>query len=367
MQRLSMGNGACRKKEGIVVTAIWIRGFVAVLLTVGALTNGAYAQSCNLPGWSGGAALGTAVYGNAVTRCGAFIYSASGVSSFPGGGDVNLFERYDPSSDTWTSLAPVPTPVGGATLACDVAGGKLFLFGGVDVSPASTNLVQAYTVATNTWSNNPPMPGTRHLMGSGIIGDFIYLVAGYSAVGGIAESQNWQFNPSTGAFTPRTSLPIALGGAGSAVSGGQLYIMGGANPDSTALDTNYAYDPETDTWALKASVPTPVHVPAGVALSAAGNCDGDIILIGGGNPVLADQALRSTAEAPQATNVTQIYDVVTNSWVSGPPLPVGRSFIGAAQAGNTLIATGGYNGSTTVDIVDRISSVPVELLHFSAE
>jgi len=67
----------------------------------------------------------------------------------------------------------------------------------------------------------------------------------------------------------------------------------------------------------------------------------------------------ASARATETTGTTQIYDRVTNTWGPGPTLPTGRSFIGAGQAGNALIAVGGYSGATSVATADRIQGVPL--------
>jgi len=43
----------------------------------------------------------------------------------------------------------------------------------------------------------------------------------------------------------------------------------------------------------------------------------------------------------------------------GPTLPTGRFSLQAVQAGNTLIAFGGYDGSSKVTTVDRIQGLPL--------
>ena len=145
--------------------------------------------------------------------------------------------------------------------------------------------------------------------------------------------------------------------------------MGGRNITFATLNSNYEYDPVADTWATKATLTTPINVPGSSALSGPGGCNGDIILVGGGNPFLTDAALPRGPGAMKTTGITQLYNVPTNTWSSGPTLPQGRSFMGAAQALDALIAIGGYNGSTTVSTVDRIQGppLPVELQGFKVQ
>ena len=342
-----------------MVRSRWNRAFAGAALISAMWANGVQAGSCTLPAWASGSPLGAAVYAMAVTNCGAFIYSASGADVAPSGGNVNLFQRYDPVADTWTTLAPVPTAVDGATLACDAPGGRLFLLGGVDISLTFLSLVQVYTISTNTWSNGPSMRGPRAAMGSGVIAGKIYLVGGCTDPPlNNPQTQNWEFDPVLGTYTPKAPLPLARCGGGSGVSAtnNRLYVVGGIGTPGFPVNTNFEYDPSTDAWATRAPLLVGVLAPGGVALSGDASCAGDLMIVGGEN-----------AGGPGA--LTQLYDVATNSWSSGQPLTEARSWLAAAQAGNTVIAVGGYNGSTTVNTVERIQGppLPVALLSFSVE
>ncbi len=345
-----------------MVSSRWCRAFAGAALITAVWANGAQAQPCVLPAWGSGSPMGAAVYGHAATSDGAFIYSASGGSSFPGNGDVNLFQRYDPVANAWNPLAPVPTAVTGATLAYDAAGGpngpRLFLFGGLDVSQNTLTQVQVYTLATNTWvTTGPTLPAPRRAMGSGAIGGLIYLVGGFDGVN-LAGNQNWEFNPATGTYTDRATLPSAVARPGSGVSGGRLYVISGNDSAGGFVNTNYEYSPPpTNMWATRAPILVAVNHPGGTALSAmTAECHGDIIIVGGGTPSVL-------------TNISQLYDVASDSWSLGPSLLTGRYNLRAAQAGNTLIAFGGYDGSTTVATVDRIQGppLPVQLQGFWVE
>jgi N-acetylneuraminic acid mutarotase len=317
--------------------------------------------------------MGAAVYGHAVTSAGGFIYAASGASlPPPGGGDVTLFQRYNPVSNAWETLttAPVPVPVAGATLAYDAAGGRLFLFGGVNSSTGFQSLVQVYNLGSGTWLPGPPMPAPRAAMAGGVIGGLIYLVGGQSSSVAI-ENQTWAFNPSTGTYNAALApLPFPRARAGSAVSGGLLFVISGEETPGSQVTTNYAYSPVTNTWVTKAPIATAVNAPGATTLGAMNNCNGDILVCGGGTPFFTgtvDPA--DLSRAPESTNACQLYDVTLNSWSAGLPLPTARFSLRAAQAGDTLIIFGGWDGVNNVTTVDRIqgSPLPVNLQRFNVE
>ena len=58
-------------------------------------------------------------------------------------------------------------------------------------------------------------------------------------------------------------------------------------------------------------------------------------------------------------------------WAYGiqPAMTAARAFVNAAQATDTLLVVGGYNGTTTVNTTDRIAGppLPVSLNGFTVE
>jgi hypothetical protein len=357
------------------------RAFVgAALMTVASVTVG-YAGTCNLPAWNSTAGPGSpmpaAVHAHAATSAAGFIYAISGSDTPPpGGGNVNLIQRYDQGTNTWSmNFATVPVPVGGASLAYDAAGvgdgPRLFLFGGAPASGTPGTQVQVYTLSTNAWTPGLPLPAPRAGMASGVFGGVVYLVGGLNAAG-VAQSQTWEFNFASGTYnTALAPMPSAKARAGSAVSGGRLYAISGRDAAGNLVDTNYEYTPPpTDAWMSRAVIPTMVAAPGATVLGAmTAECNGDIVVVGGGTPFDADKATPDGPRAPDSTNAVQLYDLASDTWSSGPSLPIGRFALRAAQAGDTLIAFGGWDGSSTVTTVDRIQGppLPVELQGFRVE
>ena len=352
----------------------WNRAFVGAALIAAVWASRAQAGTCNLPAWNfpvPGTPMGAAVYGHAAASNGTLIYSAGGAIAFPVGTNLDLFQSYNPVANAWANLPPVPIPVGGGSL--HYSGGKLFLFGGIDNSSNPRDLLQIYTLATGAWSIGPSMPAPRFAMGGGVINGLIYLVGGSSTFNpNMPESQTWEFDPAAGpgTYTSRASLPAANYRSGSGVSGGRLYVISGADSNGTLVNTNYEYNPATNAWTTRAPITTAVNKPGGTTLGAMDGCNGDIIIVSGGTPFLAEgTSPAGAARTPHVTAITQIYDVGTDSWSNGPPLGTGRFSLQAAQAGNTLIAFGGYDGSAVVATVDRIQGppLPVQLQGFRVE
>ena len=115
------------------------------------------------------------VFGGKVYFFGGFVLPESGP---PGWVPVNDAWEYDPGTDAWRTLAPMPTKRGAAMAA--EAGGKLYAIGGAGPIPGATdpairpgqpqrslNTVEEYDPATNGWRARAPMPTACNHLGGG--------------------------------------------------------------------------------------------------------------------------------------------------------------------------------------------------------
>ena len=79
----------------------------------------------------------------------------------------------------WAERAPMPTARGGT--ACGVVGNRIVVVGGEGNAAAATGVfpqVEAYDTVTNTWETLAPMPTPRHGMGAGVVDGRIYVPGG---------------------------------------------------------------------------------------------------------------------------------------------------------------------------------------------
>jgi N-acetylneuraminic acid mutarotase len=230
---------------------------------------------------------------------------------------------------------------------------KLFVFGGIRLNTATVvNTTRIYDIASNTWSTAAPMPDVRAFMSSGYYNGKIYLVGGYST-GNIDPSfgQVWEYDPVLNTWdTSRMSMPITLGGAGSGVINGHIYIVGGRNSSSEALTTVYDYDIAANSWTQRANVPTGINAPGSAVICS------KLRIFGGGNPFFGSEILYKSGQkralVPDTTNILQIYDPATNTWNTGPSLIQARSLVAGTHVGNTSVAVGGYTGTTTTNSIE---------------
>lgn len=95
-------------------------------------------------------------------------------------------EIYDPATNTWAAGAPLPAPRGG--VAGVVAEGCLFVIGGEGnyADPRGLfNQNEAYDPQTDTWHSLAPMPTPTHgLVGAAFVNGRIHLPGGSITIGG---------------------------------------------------------------------------------------------------------------------------------------------------------------------------------------
>ncbi len=90
--------------------------------------------------------------------------------------------RYDPATNVWTKVADIPAPGtygrGHISSSVVIQGNRIFVLGGETMHGTKTNIVSAYTPATNTWQNLTPLPADRHSGVAGVLQGNIYYTGG---------------------------------------------------------------------------------------------------------------------------------------------------------------------------------------------
>lgn len=207
----------------------------------------------------------------------------------------NLFV-YDPASNTWTSLPPMPSLSGGS--ATGVINNKLYVTTADNGYSGYYSFLYAYDPTSKSWSTLASSPSAHTEPGYGVINGKFYVAGGIDATGKVSAELD-VYDPSSGTWSTEAPIPTAVVNATSVVANSLLYVIGGSN-GSTNYNIVQIYDPVANAWTLGPSLPS---IQSG---AAAAYSNGSIFLLGGasGSTPLATTlslALSSTVSGPTPT------------------------------------------------------------------
>jgi hypothetical protein len=176
------------------------------------------------------------------------------------------------------------------------------------------------------------------------VGDAIYIIGG-SATGATADIERFDLRTQkveriTNQILPRRYHSVVE-------YDGRIYIFGGQGFGSRAERFEAVveiFDPATRTLSQGTKMPAPRAHMAGARLGA-------MVCLAGGTK------MKNESEVVHS-NELDFYDLKTNTWTKGPPMPTTRESQGLA-VGNFLIVPGGFRGSSRLAEVEMF--VPQEL------
>jgi hypothetical protein len=229
-----------------------------------------------------------------------------------------------PRENTWTQKAPMQQE------RCDLGvvsvDGKIYAIGGIAACGiVGTN--EVYDPKTDMWTNRTAMPTARYGFAITVYQDKIYCIGGCTGTtaenGQTLTSANEVYDPATDTWESKDSLPIErLESTADAVNG-KIYVLGGY-PNTTQLEI---YDPPTDSWSMKSTGDFQPFGPSCVY-------EGKIYTIWGW---------------------THIYDPLIDNWSYGSPQP--QMSEGSSGIGMGLGITSGVIAPVRIYTFDPITQV----------
>ena len=285
--------------------------------------------------WSAGPNLPTARDHLGGVSDGKYVYALGGRDLSP---DKNLdaVERFDPTSNKWDPIAPLPAPRG--DVAAALIAGRIFVIGG-ETSTQVFPTNEALDLRTTTWGPAPAMPTARHGLGVAAVGSTLYafggaLRPGHTASATTTEGLAFAEGASAGPvqWQKVREAPTPRQQAAAAVDDGTFWVVGGLAPDGPTAKVE-GYDPTIDTWKSGPDLPAPVHD------AMAATFHGELVVLGG---------WLSDARRVEARVSDKVYVLRSNQWVELPPLLAGRAAGAAAVVGQRLVVVGGTDGRASM-------------------
>ena len=245
-------------------------------------------------------------------------------------------EVFDPSTNMWSALAPMPAAETHMAVATD--GRFIYVAGGYTFDPRttyqtfSTANVFRYDTSTNTWTTFVALPSAR---GAGALA---YLDGQLHFVGGVntaraGQTEHWVLNLNNPSpqWTDSTPLPISANHTATVVLNGKIYVVGGqtTSDDSSTIANVMKWDPANPSqWGMLANMP----VRRSHAVVVASD---DRILVAGG-----------TTGGDVPLDSVMVYNPETNAWSAHTSLPDARlASVGGVIGNQIIVATGFGDGA----------------------
>lgn len=228
----------------------------------------------------------------------------------------------------WRSETQTPTLRDGPSAV--ELGERIVLVGGIrefydDYRKArSLSTVEAFDFKTGRWSRWPDLPQPLNHVGVAAVDGKLYAFGGLTDEWriGRATAQSWRYDPDRRRWTELADMPTARGGAGVAVVGKRIYVVGGI-AGTVSLDAVESFDTRTGRWSRHAPMPTR-RDHLGVAASG-----GQVYAVAG------------RKEDERSLKAFERYDPAADEWTTLPPIPEHKAGFVLAETPAGLVASGG--------------------------
>ena len=259
----------------------------------------------------------------------------------------NPVNKCDYNSGSWISKSPLPE--GRADMASSVIDGKIYLSCGfydygID-SFVYKHTLFLYDPIADSWdTTGTPIPYTR---GAGsaysVVDGKWYVVGGIEQ--GIDADGRWMlvplarvdaYDPQTDSWELKANLPEPMGGGGICTLDGKIYMTGGISGRSGSekiYKSVYMYDPSKDKWTSKADMNDPRTFHVSLAFN------GKIYVFGG-----------ASVDFGTNTQTVEVYDPIEDKWTKLSPECPPLSMAGGCVVDSAIYLFGGitdYRGTNT--------------------
>jgi N-acetylneuraminic acid mutarotase len=290
------------------------------------------------------------------------VWIVGGISGSAVTSTVGAIDLYDPVNNTWyanVASAATGTYVPVSFAAYAAYNGKLYVFGGFDNTGTVRNLVQIYTISTNTWTTGAVMPQARANIFATVLNGYIYILGGttanatsayavtYTPPAGCTSTIEYNVAGNTWVYTK-----IAFGTAGSErfsyAYDGIVYNLGGRTAAATLALTHDGLIPFTVTQPVNGELDGTGTVEVAMSAARTGFTGGFykpsanpgfVYLVGGvsgtfvGTPACFINSGTTSAALINTVQFMHYPFAAPRTWVTGVSYPVSIAF------GATVVST----------------------------
>ena len=282
-----------------------------------AVTTGVWAVKADVP------SVGAGVEGMSVGVTDAYIVAAYGFD--PGVGDTNTTRVYSVATNTWSIGAPAPLPVRSEGIGV-LRDGKLYSIGGRSEGVLSN--LDRYHKNTDTWVSLAPMPTARAGLGGTHSGKYLYAIGGRTGTSpctGTALDVVERYNTQTNTWATLAPLPVPRSDLGAiAMGNSKIYVFGGCDASNQVVGDVFIYDIVAGTWSTGPDMPTPRAFFYQVA-----SVSNKIYVMGGGDVNLTVSA------------ANEVFDISNNTWSLETPMLTPRGEMGVGSIDGVIWTVGG--------------------------
>lgn len=230
-----------------------------------------------------------------------------------------------PQQRTETSL-----PVALEESAAAVAGGNLYVIGGLDA--AGNSLRTVWVFDGKAWRAGPRLPLGLDHTSAATLNDHVYVAGGHS----FGSDSGRFFRLDGAAWTELPRMHHPRGGHTLLSANARLYVIGG-NTALVNVGPMEVYDPVSGVWSDRLALPSPRNHVSGFVFGA------NVCAAGGRSP---------------ATTRVDCFNFESSTWVRFPDLPRATSGAGAATLDDgRAVILGGENAQET-SINDQFARLP---------
>ena len=199
----------------------------------------------------------------------------------------------------------------------------------------------ALRFSTAQWTQKADMPTARYYFSTSVVDGKIFAIGGETQMekgefGARALSKVEMYDPKTDTWDLRADMPTPRSAAATSVVDGKIYAIGGEQSEKIkrykghvnkikVLPTVEMYDPATDTWTQKADMPTPRSYLSTSVM------DGKIYAIGG--MLITNKQYR--------LETVEVYDPATDRWAKVRDMNHPRSCAAIGVVNGEIYAMGG--------------------------